>query len=47
MSLLRWYDAEPGFITFNDVARIFDDAVTPRSQPTRAAHTFTSGFTPK
>jgi HSP20 family protein len=47
MSLLRWYETEPGFITFNDVARIFDDAVPRRSQATRAAHTFTSGFTPK
>ena len=48
MSLFRWYETDPGFITFNDVARIFDDAVSPRPATTRhSAHSFTNGFTPK
>jgi len=48
MSLFRWYETDPGFITFEDVARIIDDALPPRSHTTRQRpRSFTSGFTPK
>jgi len=48
MSLFRWYETDPGFITFEDVARVIDDALPPRSRTTgKRPHSFTSGFTPK